>query len=236
MTNTIDLFQSDCHALALPAATIAVFVEGSFCEDLAPVEIVRGPWPEFSWARLEARAIAPEQIEERFVLGTEVRLCQLYNGTPPEVALAALPLFVGHMETIETRIGGDAAAIKVVAKDLSAALQRITVYGQRVCRDDDATLLLPGLETVFNPLAAANAAPEAATLDGKTRTVFSTGAGRAKAWTCAEVIQYLLCEYASQRPPALAAGRVPASPHRGPARPRSRSHRSGSPGGPAPLQ
>ncbi len=194
MTNTIDLFQPDYHPQALPAATIAVFVDGALYEDLEPVEIVRGPWPEFSWARLEAGVLAPEQIEGRFAPGQEVRLCQLYNSTPPEVALAHLPLFVGQIETVETRIGDD-ARIEIVAKDGSAALQRITVYGQRVLQSDTSTVLLPGLETVFNPLGAANAALAAVTLDGKTRTVFSTGSNQAKAWTCADVIQYLLCEY-----------------------------------------
>jgi hypothetical protein len=110
------------------------------------------------------------------------------------VALAHLPLFVGQIETVETRIGDD-ARIEIVAKDGSAALQRITVYGQRVWQNDGSTTLLPGLETVFNPLGTANAAPEATTLDGKTRIVFSTGASRTKAWTSAETILYLLCEY-----------------------------------------
>lgn len=203
MTNTTDLFQSDFSQLALPACTVAAFVDGTWCEDLAPVEIVRGNWPEFGWARLactpparsEAGAISPEQIDDRFAMGRAVRLCQLYNGTPPDVAVAGLPLFVGQIEAVATKIGGDSARIEIVAKDLSATLQRHTVYGQRVLRNDGATILLPGLETVFNPLGAPNASPEPITLDGRTRTVFSAGANAAKAWNCAEVIRYLLCEY-----------------------------------------
>jgi hypothetical protein len=204
MTNTIDLFQPDFPSLALPAATTAVFVDGALCEDLEPVEVVRNSWPEFGWARLayspagrlDARAISPEQIEDRFAMGRTIRLCQLYNGTPPEVAIANLSLFVGQIEAVETRISSDGERIEIVAKDLSAALQRITVYGQRVLRSDGSTTLLPALETVFNPLGAPNASSEATTLDGKTHAVFSTGANEARAWTCAEVIRYLLCEYA----------------------------------------
>jgi len=194
MTNTIDFFQPDYQPLALPAATITLFVDGTLCTDLEPVEIVRCSWPEFGWARLDASAISPGQVEDRFAMGKVVRLCQLYNSAP-EVALANLPLFVGQIEAVETRTGADGARTEIVAKDLSAALQRITVYGQRVLQNDSSTVLLPGLETVFNPLGAANAAPEAATLSGKTRTVFSTGTNQAKAWTYAEAIQYLLCEY-----------------------------------------
>jgi hypothetical protein len=195
MTNTIDLFQPDFQPLALAAAATAVFVDGALCEDLEPVEIVRRSWPEFGWARLEAGAIALEQIEDRFAMGKTIRLCQLYNGTPPKVAIANLPLFVGQIEAVETRISGAGVRIEIVAKDLSAALQRITVYGQRVLRCDGSTARLPALETVFNPLAAPNASSEPITLDGKTRTVFSTGANEARAWTCAEAIRYLLCEY-----------------------------------------
>lgn len=196
MSNTIDLFQPDYQSLALPAGTVAVFVDGALCEDLEPVELVRGSYPEFGWARLEARGIAPEQVEDRFPMGAVVRLCQLYNGTPPQVAVTSLPLFVGQIETVETTISSDSETVEIVARDLSATLQRVIVHGRRVLQSNGSTASLPGLETVFNPLGAVNAAPQAVLLDGKTRTVFSTGANEARAWTCAEVIQYLLCEYA----------------------------------------
>ena len=195
MTNAIDFFQPDSPSLALPAATMAVFIDGALCEDLEPVEIVRGSWPEFGWARLDASALSAEQIEDRFAMGTTVRLCQLYNGTPPEVGIAGVPLFVGQIEAVEVKISDGGERIEIVAKDLSATLGRITVYGQRVLRTDGSSVLLPALETVFNPLGAANASPEPILLDGRTRTVFSTGANETKAWTCAEAIRYLLCEY-----------------------------------------
>ena len=195
MTNAIDFFQPDFQSLSLPAAATAVFVDGALCDDLEPVEIVRSGWPEFGWARLEARAISAEQIEDRFAVGKTIRICQLYNATPPEVGIAGVPLFVGQIEAVEVKISGAGERIEVVAKDLSAALQRITVYGQRVLRTDGSSVLLPALETVFNPLGTANASPEPILLDGRTRTVFSTGANEASAWTCAEAIRYLLCEY-----------------------------------------
>jgi len=203
MTNTIDLFQPEFEQLVLPATTTAVFIDGALCGDLEPVEIVRGDWPQFGWARLaynpaarlNASVIAPEQIEDRFAMGKAIRLCQLYNGTPPDVAIVPLPLFVGQIEAVEARIGGDGERIEIVARDVSATLQRVTVYGQRVLQSNGATVLLPGLGTLFNPLGAGNAAPEPVTLDGRTRTVFSASGNGARAWTCAEVIHYLLCEY-----------------------------------------
>ncbi len=203
MTNTIDLFQPAFDQLALPAATVAVFVDDALCADLEPVEIVRSSWPEFGWARLaynpaarlDAAAIAPEQVEDRFLMGQTIRLCQVYNAAPPDVAVASLPLFVGQIETVETSIDGHGEGIEIVAKDISASLLRITVYGQRVLQSSGATVLLPGLATVFNPLGAANASSEPVTLDSKARTVFSMDTHTAKGWTCAEVIHYLLSEY-----------------------------------------
>jgi hypothetical protein len=203
MDNATDLFQPDFQQLALPAATAAVFVDGALREDLEPVEIVRSGWPEFGWARLaynpaarlDADVILPEQIGDRFAMGKTVRLCQLYNGTPPDVAIVSLPLFVGQIEAVETRIGNDGERIEIVARDFSAALRRITVCGRRVLQSDGVTILLPGLETVFNPLGAGNASLQPVTLDGKPRTVFSVRTEDAKAWTCAETIRYLLCEY-----------------------------------------
>lgn len=216
MTNTIELFQPDYRPLALPAATVAVFLDGALCGDLEPLEIVRSAGPEFGWARLAynpscvvrhascggasstqetSRPIPPETIEDRFALGQTIRMCQLHNATPPEVGIAGLVLFVGPIEGIETSIDGEGERIEIVAKDLSATLRRITVYGRRVLQHDGSTVLLPGLETLFNPLGTANAAPEAVTLDGETRTVFSANLSSARAWTCAEAIHYLLCEY-----------------------------------------
>jgi hypothetical protein len=203
MTNTAEFFPPDLPSLAFPAATVAVFVAGVLCEDLEPVEIVRSGWPEFGWARLahipaagrEESTPTPEQIEDRFALGQSMRLCQLYDGTPPTAGIAGLPLFVGQIEAIETKIGEEGETVEIVAKDLSATLQRLTVYGQRVRRKDGSTLLLAGLETVLNPLGVPNAAPEPITLDGRSRPVFSTGANAATAWTCAAALQYLLCEY-----------------------------------------
>jgi hypothetical protein len=210
MTNTIDLFQPEFQQLALPAATAAVFLDGALCEDLEPIEIVRSGWPEFGWVRLSYRgqglgtppsppdppaAGLSEWSQDWFAMGKAVRLCQLYNGAPPSVAVAGLPLFVGQIEAIETTIGGDGERIEIVAKDFSAVLRRITVYGRRVLQNDGSTVLLPGLETVFNPLGAGNAAPEPVVLDGKARTVFYADANGARAWTCAEAIHHLLCEY-----------------------------------------
>lgn len=203
MTNTIDLFQPEFDQLALSAATITVFVDGALCGDLEPVEIIRGGWPEFGWARLaynptaqpDAARIGPEQIEDLFAMGKTIRLCQLYNDTAPDRSTACLPLFVGRIEAMETSIDSHGERIEIVARDISAALRRITVYGQRVLQSGGVTVRLPGLETVFNLFGAANGSPDSITLDGRARMVFSADTPAARAWTCAEVIHYLLGEY-----------------------------------------
>lgn len=181
MSNTIEVFQPECTSLALPAGTVMVSLDGVPCDELEPIELVRSSPPEFSWARLAAR-------EDGFVMGQTVCLHQLYNRTAPESAMAAVPLFVGRIESIETAIDSQGQRFEIVARDFSATLDRITVYGQRVLRDDGDTTFLAGLDTAFNPQGQANAAAIAA---------FQADCERAVPWGCAEAISYLLSEYVS---------------------------------------
>jgi hypothetical protein len=198
MTNAIELFQSECRQLALPAGTTIAMLDGVLCEDVEPLEIVRSGWPEFGWARLawnpsceKPEDMRPEDIEDRFAFGRRISLHQLYNGRSPEAMVASVPLFVGQIDAIETTIRSGQETVEIVARDFSAGLRRATVYGQRVLRSDGSTILLPGLETVFNPQGRGNAVR----VEGSTRTMFSTGSLQGGTWTCAEAIGYLLSEH-----------------------------------------
>jgi len=203
MSNTAELFEPEYEDLAVPAGTVVARLDGELCDDLEPVEIVRGTYPEFGWARLichppaqqEADVANAERIEERFAMGRQIGLCQLYNRKPPDVVVASLPLFVGQVEGIETTIRLGQQKTEIIVRDYSASLRRHTVYGQCLLRSDGSTILLPGLETVFNPLGQPNASSEPVSVDGRARTVFSADAGGAKTWTCADAIRYLLSEY-----------------------------------------
>jgi hypothetical protein len=209
MTNVTELFQPDYRQLTLPAGTVIAFLDGVLCEDLEPIEIVRSGWPEFGWAKLayrpscKGRRLRPEDIEDRFAFGRRISLHQLYNREPPEAAVACLPLFVGQIDGLSTTIGSGQETVEVVARDLSAVLRRATVYGQRVLRNDGSTVLLPGLETAFNPLGRGNAAggedlrSQISDLKFSTAcTLFSANPSGARAWSCADAICYLLSEYA----------------------------------------
>jgi hypothetical protein len=203
MTNTTELFQPEFRQLALPAATLTVFLDSTACEDLEPVEIVRNSWPEFGWARLmynpvgrqNADGMPPEQIEDRFPMGSRVSLRRLYNQQPPEAGVADLPVFVGQIEGIETTIRSGDERVEIIARDFSAGLQRHTVYGQRIGQSDGSTVLLPGLDTTFNPRGQGNAACEPVRIEGRMRTVFSASQNQTRMWTCAEAIHYLLSEH-----------------------------------------
>jgi hypothetical protein len=136
-----------------------------------------------------------EEVEDRWPLGTRITICQLYNAAPPDVALDGLPLFVGRLDSIETAVGPDGERVDFVARDFSAVLERITVYGQHVPRSDGTVVLLAGFATVFNPQGRGNAAAQPVGTDGAARTVFGTEAGGAVPWSCAEAIDYLLRTY-----------------------------------------
>ncbi len=178
MSNTIEVFQPEYTSLALPAGTVIVSLDGLPCDELEPVELVRSGPPAFSWARLAAG-------QDSVVMGQTVCLHQLCNRNAPECAVRAVPIFVGRIESIETTVDSQGPHVEVVAKDFSAALDRITVYGQHVRRDDGMTFLA-GLDTIFNPQGRGNAAAGPA---------FSADDREAVPWGCAEAVCYLLHQY-----------------------------------------
>ena len=201
MTNRIEVFQPECKRLAVAGGTVTVRVDGRLCSDLEPLEIVRSCRPEFGSARLlynsatrgQVDPTDPEDIENLFPMGSRISLHQSYNAASTEFVARDLPLFVGRIETIERRIDAGDERVEIVARDHSATLRRVTVYGQHL-PSNGATVFLPGLATIFNPAGRGNAATERITTDGRTRTLFA--ATGQKAWTCAEAIHYLLVEYA----------------------------------------
>jgi hypothetical protein len=203
MTNHTELFHPEHDVLTLPAATAAVFVEGLLRGDLEPVEIVRAGWPEFGWARLrynlaacvDVSVICTEQIEDRFGLGRQISIRQLNNRLPPGSTTGSIPVFVGRIERIETTIDDDGEAVEIIARDVSAVLDRVTVYGRRLSRQDGSTVFLPGLDATFNPSGRPNVAKSRGTVEGKTYSTFGDEAGESLHWTYAEAIDYLLSEY-----------------------------------------
>lgn len=203
MSNRIDFFQSTQTQLALPAATVSISIDGSVCPILEVLEIVRGNWPEFSWARLsynpaaypDVGTIPTEQVETSIAIGRSVCICRVYNGIAPGAAAFSLPVFEGRIESIETRIGPDGEKVEIIARDFSSVLERITVYGQRVGCSDGSTLFLAGVDAIFNPDRKANAATDSIENNGHNYTVFADKPLQAKLWSYAEAIDYLLCEY-----------------------------------------
>jgi len=203
MSNRIDFFQTAYDKLSLPAATVSVFLDGSLCSELEVIEIVRSGWPEFSWARLsynpaaqqEPNHLRTKQLEDKFSMGKSVVIRHVYNGLLPAAAAFSLPIFEGHVESIETRLDSDIEKVEIIAKDFSAALSRITVYGQRLTDNSGSTLFLAGLDTVFNPDGQANASRSPAEINGKSYTIFCAEPSQSRFFKFAEVIDYLLCEY-----------------------------------------
>jgi len=204
MSNRIDFFQSAQSGLALPAASVSILVDGMLCPALEPVEIIRGGWSEFSWARLAYNPAAypdsgrarAEDIETLFAMGKSVCIRQYFNGVPPGAAAFSFPIFCGQIENFDTKLARDTEKVEVVARDFSANLARSLVYGQRLAEaSPGAPGFLAGLDTTFNPDGKANANPEPIKANGKSYTSFCAQASQGKLWSYAEVIDYLLCEY-----------------------------------------
>jgi len=203
MSNRIDFFQSEHSKLALPAATVSIEIDGRLCPVVEAVEIVHDVWPNFSRARLaynpapytDNGLITSEEVEAEFAMGQSVCIRQCYNGVAPGAATFSFPTFYGRIEGIETMLGPEGERVEIVARDFSSQLSRITVYGQRVAVDDDSTVFLPGLETVFNPDGRANATAAPIQVSGNSYVAFCAESSNGKGWKYAEVIDYLLSEY-----------------------------------------
>jgi hypothetical protein len=206
MSNRIDFFQSAETGLSLPAPTFSVLIDGVLCPHVELKELVRAGWPESSCARLVynpaaytgPKLVRAEEIESEFGLGRTVCIEQIYNGCVPGGGAVAFPIFAGEVEGVETQLGPDGETVEIIVKDLSAALKGISVYGQRVGNSDGSTLFLVGVDTTFNAEGKGNAKIEPIENNGSSYTAFSAEPSKAKPWSYAEVIRYLLCEYLPQ--------------------------------------
>src|SRR4030043_1894809 len=155
MSNRIDFFQSAQTQLALPASSAPIFLDGTLCPNLEVIKIVRSGWPEFSWARFTYNPAAcsnvslvdTEEIDTKFAAGKSICICQVYNGVAPGAATFSFPLFAGQIEGIETELGPQGDKTEIIARDFSANLRRVTVYGQRVYKLDGSSLFLVGADT-----------------------------------------------------------------------------------------
>jgi hypothetical protein len=204
MSNKIDFFQSEQRQLSLPAASVSILVDGILCPDLELIEIVRSGRPEFGWAKLAYNPAAhtgtdvkaAEDFVNEFASGKTVCVRQYYNAYLCSSAVFGLPIFSGQIESIETRRTADGEKLEIIARDFSVNLKRLSVYGQRLAKADGSSIFLAGLDTIFNPDGKGNANQTAIVLDGKSYTVFCGESIQSRLWTYAEVINYLLCEYA----------------------------------------
>lgn len=205
MSNRIDFFQSTQTQLALPGLSVSVLLDGAICPYLELIEIVRDSWPEFSWARLaynsaaypQAELVTIEEIETKLPIGKAICIQQVYNGIAPGTTAFSQPIFDGQLESIETKTGSDDERLEIVARDFSASLERITVYGQKVKDFDGSVLFLAGVDTIFNEDGKANASVGPIEENGKSFTAFCPEPSQAKFWSYAEAIYYLLSEYLS---------------------------------------
>jgi hypothetical protein len=203
MSNRIDFFQPAQMQLALPANVASVLFDGTLCPYLEVIEIVRSGWPEFSWARLaynpaacsDASLVDAEEVETKFSAGKSICIRQVYNSAAPGSVTFSFPLFAGQIEGVETRLGPEDDKTEIIAKDFSANLRRVTVYGQRVCNLNGSSLFLVSADTTFNEYGKANASTKPIENNGSSLTVFYAEPSQGKLWSYAEAIHYLLCEY-----------------------------------------
>jgi len=203
MSNRVDYSAAEERSLAVPAGRCVVYVEGMLCPYLEVVEIVRASGPGYGQARLSynpalwsgGKPVAVERIEAVAAIGKDVGIVALYNAPSGRTIVRSWKVFAGRIEAIETRIRGDSESVELIARDFSARLGRIVVYGQRVLNDGGSTIWLEGYETVFNRDGVANASRAVIQHGGKRHRVFEVDDTKATWWSCAGAVAYLLGEH-----------------------------------------
>ncbi|HDZ39895.1 MAG TPA: hypothetical protein ENH62_16755 [Marinobacter sp.] len=203
MSNRVDYFAAEETALSVPAGRCVVYVDGMLCPYLEVIEIVRASGPGYGQARLlynpalwaDGERVAVERIETVAAIGREVSIVTLYNARLGITAVRSVKVFAGRIEEIETQISGDCESVELVARDFSARLGRIGVYGQRVLHGGGSTMRLDGYETVFNRDGLPNASKAPMQHEGKWYRMFEVDSAKAQYWTCAEAVVYLLGEH-----------------------------------------
>lgn len=203
MSNRIDFYQPAEQGLSAPAGRVCVYVEGTLCPVLEVLEIERGGWGRFGRARMsynrssypQAEAVEGERIEQQISPGSRIRIESIYNQAPPGVSADGLVLFAGQVEAVETRIGPEGEFAEVIARDFSAVLERITVYGRWVRDVGGRVVFLAGADTVFNEDGRGNVTVELIGHNGVSIRLFSPESAATMQWSYSDVIQYLLGEY-----------------------------------------
>ena len=194
MTNRVDLYQPERKELTIPAGGAFVFVEGRLCSYLEVIEITQEGNDGFGSTRMVWHA-GDRQIEEESEIGKSVVIKWIYNNFYPAGGAEGIVIFAGQVEKVERKLGSDGESIEVVARDFSATLERITVFGQWVRDIDGRTVFIEGAGAVFNESGQPNASSELAEHNGNSVRLFAANTTQARLWDCADVIRYLLCEY-----------------------------------------
>jgi hypothetical protein len=194
MTNRVDIYQPESDKLTVPAGGAYVFIEGRLCEHLEVTEINQGGMNEFGSARMRLHTNGV-QADGEIEIGKPVIIKWLYNNLYPAGGAEEIVIFAGEVEKIETNIGPDGEDVEIVARDFSAAMERITVFGRQVRDVDGRVIFLESVSAVFNEAGQPNASSEMVEHKGDTIRLFAANSSGARFWNCADVIRYLLCEY-----------------------------------------
>jgi hypothetical protein len=193
MQNLIDFYHSQKNQLSIAVTEVVVYIDGSLYEGVKVKEIVRRGWPEFGWARLAV--VNKKDIEDcrdDIRIGQAVCIKRLYS---EEGVVESIPVFAGRVERIEKRRAADEETVEIIVRDFSSRLEEVTIYGQWVGKEDGTILFLGGMDTIFNENAMPNATNNLLMHNGRTIKMFAENFLKGRAWSCAEVIEYLLMMY-----------------------------------------
>ncbi len=187
MSNRVDFYQSEKSELSIAAGRAEVFYDGSLCSQLELVTIVRAGFNDFSSAKLKSNdsSFAPET-------GKSICIKYLFD---EGASVGSVPIFIGRIEKVESSLDADGPSIEVTARDFNCELERLTVFGQLVAKDDGSVMFIGGPDTTFNEASEPNASEQTVLHNGRSVRLFANESSNSRLFSLAEVINYLLSVY-----------------------------------------
>lgn len=177
MSNSVEFFQPQYDKLSVGAISASVYLDGEFCDFLSVEKIIFAAEPQFNTAILNLQSLSNEiHCGQRIVVKT------VYDSGIGRTCLDELVIFAGFIEQIEIGIES-----KVVVKDYSCKLKRRNIYGQKIASGSDQSIFIESAQTFFNPAGKGNLSKE--------QILFAADENKAKSFTCAQAIYYLLENY-----------------------------------------
>ena len=199
-SNTVTFYQGDQGIGGMRVGPMMVEVEGLWAPWLELVEIVRHKGPTLNRARFGVRDYDGidlgrfEDVAQVVQSGQRVTVSMVYQDDPASGRQGKWCLFAGVVSSGSASISGKGEGVEVVACDEMTYRDAAAIEGVRALGYGGEAVFIETAGVVFNPDGQPNGSGQAVEVNGKAYQVFELEPSKAKYWTYASAIEYLVYE------------------------------------------